>query len=154
MLATEFEKKLAFDLRGSWQVRALGHAKGVDFAVVMSVLAHSFADAVPVVMHLLIPNWDGKPIGPYLITAGKVDKTGAIVAYVVYPNSERIEKNAVLYLSQVHLRDAMRKLADELKLADRDRIEFFTAIKNWVVADRRLDPTFDPKDPDARRILN
>lgn len=152
MLATELERKLAFDLRGSWQVRALANSTGTTFAVVMSVLAHSFPDAMPVVMHLLIPNWDGKPIGPYLITAGKIAKNGTVVADVAFPKSDRIEKDAVLYESEVHLRDDMRRLADNLKLADRDRIEFFTAIKNWVVADRRLDPNLDPRDPDAKRL--
>lgn len=108
---------------------------------------------MPVVMHLLVKDWDGQPLGPYLITAGKVAKNGTVVADVAYPKSERIEKDAVLYLSEVHLRDDMRRLADELKLVDRDRIEFFTAIKNWLVADRRIDPTMDPRDPDAKRLV-
>jgi hypothetical protein len=30
----------------------------------------------------------------------------------------------------------------------------FKYAQAWVVADRRLDPTFDPQDPDARRVLN
>ena len=154
MLGTEFEKKLAFDLRASWQVRALGEATFTTYAVVMSVLAHSFPEALPVVLHLLIPDWDGTPPGPYLITCGKIDRTGAIVADVHDPRTGVITKDAVLYESEIALRDDMRRLADALKLADRDRIEFFTAIKNWVVADRRLDPTFDPKDPDAKRLVH
>lgn len=154
MLATDFEKKLAFDLRGSWQVRAMTEAQGTTFAVVMSVLGHSFPDALPVVMNLVIPNWDGQAPGPYLSTCGKIAKTGAVVADVIDPKTGRIQKDAVLYVNEITLRDDMRRLADRLKLADRDRIEFFTAIKNWVVADRRLDPNFDPKDPDAKRILN
>jgi hypothetical protein len=47
MLATELEKKLAFDLRASWQVRTLVEAKGTNFAVVMSVLAHNFRTRCP-----------------------------------------------------------------------------------------------------------
>lgn len=154
MLATEFEKRLAFDLRVSWQVRTLEKSKGTTFAVVMSVLGHSFPDALPVIMHLLIPDWDGKAPGPYLITCGKIAKTGAVVADVHDPRTGVITKDAVLYTSEIHLRDRMRQLADQLKLVDRDRAEFFTAIKNWVVADRRLDPTFDPRDPDAKRIVH
>lgn len=154
MLAIELEKKLAFDLRGSWQAQALVNSTGTTFAVVMSVLAHSFPEAMDTLLRVVIPGWDGKPLGPYLVTAGKVAKNGTVVADVAFPKSGRIEKDAVLYLSEVHLRDDMRRLADKLKLADRDRVEFFTAIKNWVVADRRLDPTFDPRDPDAKRIVN
>lgn len=154
MLATEFEKKLAFDLRGSWQVRAMTEAQGTTFAVVMSALGHSFPEALPVVMNLVIPNWDGHAPGPFLITCGKIAKTGAIVADVVDPRSGSVIKDYALYVNEITLRDRMRALADRLKLSDQDRAEFFTAIKNWVVADRRLDPTFDPKDPDAKRILN
>lgn len=154
MLATEFEKRLAFDLRGSWQVRALAEAQGTAFAVVLSVLGHSFPDALPVVMNLLIPEWDGAAPGPFLSTCGKIDKTGVIVADVVDPRTGLIQKDAALYVNEIALRDDMRRLADQLKLADRDRLEFFTAIKAWVVADRRLDPTFDPRDPDAKRITH
>jgi hypothetical protein len=50
------------------------------------------------------------------------------------------------------MRDAFRRLADRLKLNDADRIELFKCVQRWVVADRRLDPTFDPKDPDAKRL--
>jgi hypothetical protein len=153
MLATEFEKKLAFDLRASWQVKTLGEAQGTAFAVVLSVLGHSFPEALPVVMHLLIPDWDGKAPGPYLISCGKIAKTGFVVADVVDPKTGAVTRDAMLYASEIALRDDMRRLADKLKLVDRDRMEFFTAIKNWVVADRRLDPTFDPKDPDAKRLI-
>lgn len=152
MLSSDFQRKLAFDLRASWQVRSLAEAKGTAFAVVMSVLGHAFPEALPVVMQLLIPDWDGKAPGPYLITCGKIAKTGAIVADVHDPRTGVITKDAVLYASEIALRDDMRRLADKLKLADRDRAEFFTAIRNWVVADRRLDPTFDPRDPDAKRL--
>lgn len=153
MLATELEKKLAFDLRASWQARTLGESTGVTFAVVMSVLAHSFPDAMDTLLRALMPNWDGKPLGPYLSTCGKIAKNNTVVADVIYPDG-RIEKDAVLYLSEIHLRDDMRRLADKLKLVDRDRAEFFTAIRNWVVADRRLDPNFDPRDPDAKRLVH
>jgi hypothetical protein len=62
------------------------------------------------------------------------------------------EKWEVLYRNEVALRNDFRQLADRLKLNDADRIELFAAVKNWVVADRRLDPTMDPKDPDAKRL--
>jgi hypothetical protein len=152
MLGIEFEKRIAFDLRASWQARVLANSKGTTFAVVMSVLAHSFPAAMNAMLRVLIPDWDGTPVGPYLCTCGKVAKNGFIVADVIYPNSGAVVKDAVMYASETELRDDMRRLADSLKLADRDRIEFFTAIRNWVVADRRLDPNFDPRDPDAKRL--
>jgi len=152
MQAIELERKIAFDLRASWQARVLGNATGTTFAVVLSVLGHNFADALPVLLKVLIPGWQGEPLGPYLSTAGKIAKDGTVVADVVYPATGAITRDVVLYLSEIHLRDDMRRLADRLKLADRDRAEFFTAVRNWVVADRRLDPNFDPRDPDAKRL--
>jgi hypothetical protein len=50
------------------------------------------------------------------------------------------------------MRDAFRRLADHVKLNDPERIELFKYAQRWVVADRRLDPTLDPQDPDARRL--
>lgn len=152
MLAIDLEKKLAFDLRASWQAKVLEHSTGTTFAVVMSVLGHNFPEALPVLLKALMPNWDGTPLGPYLSTCGKIDKNNTVVANVVYPKTGLIEKDAVLYLSETHLRDDMRRLADRLKLDDEDRAAFFTAIRNWVVADRRLDPSMDPRDPDAKRL--
>ena len=56
-------------------------------------------------------------------------------------------------MSELALRNDFRRLADKIKLSDADRVELFAAVKNWVVADRRLDPTMDPKDPDAKRLV-
>ena len=63
-----------------------------------------------------------------------------------------VEKEEVLYRSEMSLRNDFRRLADQLKLCDEDRVELFAAVQRWVVADRRLDPLMDPKDPDARRL--
>jgi hypothetical protein len=30
----------------------------------------------------------------------------------------------------------------------------FKCVSRWLRADRRLDPTFDPQDPDAKRLVN
>jgi hypothetical protein len=52
------------------------------------------------------------------------------------------------------MQNDFRRLADRLKLSDADRIEMFKCVQRWVVADRRLDPSFDPRDPDAKRLVN
>lgn len=44
------------------------------------------------------------------------------------------------------------QLADRLKLTDGERIDLFIAVRHWVKADHRLDPAFDRRDPDARRL--
>lgn len=152
MLATEIERNVAFDLRGSWQVRAIGEAKGQTWMVLLSVLAHTYDHALLFMMPLVYPDFDGSIPAPHLTTAAKIDKTGAIVADVV--NRYGVIKETMIYPTELHLRDDFRRLADRLKLGDSDRTELLKCVQRWVVADRRLDPAFDRKDPDAKRILN
>lgn len=150
------ERRLAFDLRATWQARVLLAAQakcdGVIGAVALSVLAHNYDEALPVLLKVLFPGFESIA-PPFLCTAGKVDKSGAVVADLVgKPGS--IIRNYALYRDEIALRDDFRRLADELKLSDADRVELFGAVKRWVVADRRLDPNMDPRDPDAKRILH
>lgn len=151
MLAPDLEKALSFDLRASWQARALVGTKGPARMVVMSVLAHTYDEAVFTLCAAVFPDFDGSLKPPFLTSAGKIDKSGAIVADMVDERG-RIHKDMVLFQTEIGLRDAFRKLADRLKLSDSDRIELLKCAQRWVVADRRLDPNFDPKDPDARRL--
>jgi hypothetical protein len=150
------EKRLAFDLRATWQARVLLAAQarndGVIGAVALSVLAHNYDDALPTLLKVLFPGFESIT-PPFLCSAGKVDKSGAVVADLV-ERAGVITRNYRLYRDEIALRDDFRRLADELKLKDADRIELFAAVQRWVVADRRLDPSMDPKDPDAKRLLN
>lgn len=146
------ESSLAFDLRASWQARVLAEAGGHMGAFVLSVLSHNFDEAMPALLSVVFPGFTSIT-APFYCTAGKIDKAGYVVADVVTKHGE-IVKDAKVFESELHMRDEARRLADRLKLNDQDRIEFFKCVQRWVVADRRLDPTFDPKDPDAKRILN
>jgi hypothetical protein len=146
------ESGLSFDLRASWQARALSETGGHLSAVVLSVLSHNFDGAMPALLSLVFPGFKSIT-APFYCTAGKVDKSGRVVADVVTKTGQ-IVKDAKVFDSEMQLRDAFRRLADRLKLNDDDRIEMFKCVQRWVVADRRLDPTFDPKDPDAKRIVH
>lgn len=150
MLGTDLQNAIAFDLRGSWQGRALAEAKGLTGMVLLSVLSHSYDDALVVLLPIVFPGYV-EPALPVLASCGKVDKTGAVVADVI-DKARRLVKDAVMYPSDVALQNDFRRLADRLKLSDDERIELFKCVQRWVVADRRLDPTFDPKDPDAKRL--
>lgn len=153
MLDTDrFVDTIAFDLRGSWQYRALVEAKGQTGMVLLSVLTHTYAEAMPVLLPVAFPGFI-EPSLPCLASAGKVDKTGAIVADVIRKD-HYVAKDTVIYPSETALRDDFRRLADRLQLNDADRTEMFKCVQRWVVADRRLDPNFDPKDPDAKRLVN
>lgn len=152
VLGTDLQNALAFDLRASWQARALAEAKGQTGMVLLSVLSHSYDDALVVLLPLVFPGFV-EPSLPVLASCAKVDKTGAVVADVI-DKKHVVKKGAVIYRTEAALQDDFRRLADRLKLNDDDRIELFKCVQRWVVADCRLDPTFDPQDPDAKRILN
>ena len=144
--------KHATELRDTWQGRCLATARGKTGAVMLSVLAHNYDGAMLALLKVVFPGFKSIT-APFLCTAGKVAKSGAVVADMVGKYGG-ITKDAVLYRSEVELRDDFRKLADGLKLSDAERVEMFAAVKRWVVADRRLDPTMDPKDPDAKRLVH
>lgn len=144
------ESNLAFDLRASWQARALAETGGHMAAVLLSVLAHNFDDAMPILLRIAYPGFTSIA-APFYCTAGKLAKSGQIVADVVTTDGQ-IVKDAKVFDSEIQMRDAFRRLADRMKLSDSDRVEMFKCVQRWVVADRRLDPNFDPKDPDAKRL--
>jgi hypothetical protein len=136
--------------RDSWQVRALLAARGLEQAVVLSMLAHSYDDDMLRILNIAYPGFVSIS-APFLGTAGKVDKRGRICADIIFDDQPPM-KLQPLYASEIHFRDAMRRIADQLKLSDADRIEMFDVAQRWIVCDFRLDPTMNPQDPDAKRL--
>jgi hypothetical protein len=154
VLATELQKMFNFDLRESWQVKMLLATENLERAVVLSILAHNYDEQMPYVLTVAF-NWYMGPSTemplPCLTSAARIAKTGAVVADVMGRDGVK-HREKPLFKSEIHLRDAFRKIADQLKLPDDDRVEMFRCVQRWVVADRRLDPNFDPRDPDAKRL--
>jgi hypothetical protein len=148
VVALSRKAQLAIDLADTWQGRCVMAARGRTAMVLMSVLCHSYENGARYLYDLLMP---GKVMAPYLESCGRIAKNGTVVARVRGRNARLTEE--VIFMNEIALRDEFRRLADQLKLCDADRIELFGAVKNWVVADRRLDPTMDPKDPDAKRFV-
>lgn len=142
----------AQDLRDIWPGRALAAATGKTAAVLLSVLAHNYDDVLPVLLRVVFPGFKSI-IAPFLCSAGKIAKNGSIVADMVTKNGV-IKKQTPLYRSELELRDDFRRLADSLKFSDDERTEMFKAVQRWVVADMRLDPTMNPQDPDAKRLIH
>lgn len=137
------------EIRETWQGRVLTGTTGDMNAVVMSMLAHSFDEAMPVLLTAVYGR-----IGielPGLCSAGRINKAGRIVADLALRDG-RIVKDHRIFMSERAMRDVLRRLADKLKLDDGDRLQFFICARKWVVADRRLDPNMDPRDPDAKRL--
>ena len=153
MLAPEVERVLEFELRASWQAKVLVGTRGPARAVIMSMLAHAYEHALVTLCAAVFPDFDGSMPVPYLESCAKIAKTGAVCADVRGKDG-KLHADTVLFQSDIEMRDACRKLADRLKLPDDDRVEFFKVAQRWLVADRRLDPTFDPRDPDAKRLVH
>jgi len=143
----------ADELRETWQARAIIASKYDPLGmVVLSVLDHSFDEAMPMLMHLLFPGFVSVTT-PFICSHGKINKRGHIVADVLWYSDGRLPvKNVVIFRSTRGLEKSFRELADRLKLSDKDRRELFAAARRWVAADERLDPTMDPRDPDAKRL--
>jgi hypothetical protein len=152
VLAFKPDVQITFDIKDTWQARCLIAARSWQKAIVLSILAHNFDDAMPALLHTVYPGFRSiEP--PFLTTAARVSKAGAVVANVQMPGGH-IVKDMILYRSEAGLRNDFRRLADSLKLNDADRVELFAAVQRWVVADRRLDPEMDPRDPDAKHLVN
>ena len=144
-------RRHADDLRQTWQARMLAYTQRKEIgAVVLSILANSFDDAMPVLLRVVFPGFESIR-APFICSAAKVSKSGRVVADIV-DRQERHLKDQVIFRSLNGMKEKLRRLADKMKLTDRERLEFFTVARLWVVADRRLDPNMDPRDPDAKRL--
>jgi hypothetical protein len=148
LIETEM-RRFETGLRESWRGRVLDGAKGATQDVVLSIMAHNYAGAILTLCQVVWPGFIGLESG--FVSAGKIDKSGRVVADYGNKNGT-ITKDMVVYRSDIAYRDAMRRLADRVKLDDQERLEFFTCVKRWLVADRRLDPSMDYADPDAKRL--
>jgi hypothetical protein len=138
------------ELRDSWQGKLLAKARTKDYMVALSVIATNYDEMMIPLLRAVHPGWI-EPSLPCLCSSGRVAKSGAIFAQCMFHQGR---KYVVLYKDERELRDCFRRLADQAKLADDERIEMFQAIRNWIKADYRLDPTMDPHDPDARRLVH
>lgn len=149
----------AQDLRHTWQARVLAAALRPGEYVaprdklgmcLLSVLAHNYDDAMPIVLRVVFPDFQSIA-PPYLCSAARIAKTGHVVADVIASAGRRF-KHQRLFRDTKELERETRVFADRLQLDDDERVEFFAAVRRWVVADYRIDPAMDPSDPDARRL--
>ena len=127
----------AQDLRRTWQARALAETKDKTRAVIRAILTHSYGEAMPILMRVVFPNLRGEWL-PMFVGTAKIIKHGIVICAV--RNHERMMvPNVPVYESTEKMLWAMRKVADQLKFTDAERIEFIEATKRWIVADERID---------------
>ncbi len=134
-------------LRDSWQGRTLGAARGKLAAVLLSVLAHNYDDAMPALLRAVFPGYTGVA-APFLCSAGRISARGRVYAKMVN-RAETEAVDTVLYRDETELQNAFRTLADTLKLSDTDRIDMFQAVARWIVCDYRINPNTGEKETAA-----
>jgi len=142
----------AEELRQSWQGRALRFA--VDNPQLRTALTSLFADNYDDTLPFLLHAVNGAPYirAPFYCSNPKIDKRGAVIADMIHPDGNKY-RGVIVFASENQMQGIFRKLADRLKLDDAERIDLFIAIRHWVKADQRLDPTMDRSDPDAKRMV-
>lgn len=146
-------KMHAHELRDSWQGRALALAelKSIQLkCALVSLFADNYDDALPFLLAAVLGDWHIHT--PFYCSNPKINKRGCIVADLAMPNNTKL-KDAVIFTSEQQMEYVFRKLADKLKLNDADRIDMFVCVQHWIKADQRLDPNFDRRDPDAKRLV-
>lgn len=127
--------KHAQELRDTWQCRCLAESTGKLRAVVLSVLMHSYTQAVPILLRVAFPGFRDI-MRPFIASAATIILNGKVGCEIV-PKSG-IRSWMVIYDSEGELIKDFRDLADRLKLRDAERIELTAAVKRWVVADLRV----------------
>ncbi len=144
----------AGELEQSWQVRALRMTQLDPLGMaVLSVIADSYDEVMSLIMYVAFPGFVGLTT-PAIVTSAKINKSGRIVADVVWNHDAPVTKDDQIFRDEREMEGKFRRLADRLRLTDAERIEMFNAVRRWVVADQRLDPNFDRADPDAKRLTH
>lgn len=142
----------AHELRESWQGRALFFARENPQlkTCLLSLLADNYDDTMPFLLHAVYGS--AALHAPFYCSNPAINKRGCIVADLIMPDGLKY-KEAVVFLGEMQMETAFRRLADRLKLVDAERVDLFVCVRHWVKSDRRLDPAFDRRDPDAKRLV-
>lgn len=143
----------AEELRLSWQGRALAVAE-IEAPklcrVLMSLFADNYDETMPFLLHAVFGT--SAIEAPFFCSSPKIDKAGRVVADVVHKGGGR-QKGYVVFDNEDQMQGVFRRMADKMRLSDAERIDLFIAVRHWVKADMRLDPTMDRRDPDAKRLV-
>lgn len=130
-------KKHAQDIRDTWQARCLAHASGQMGPVMMCVLAHSYFEALDILMRVVFP---GVKIAPPCFTGtAHITDTGRVVCNMIDADGAMII-GVTVFEREDQLTGEFRRMADRLKLNDGERKALFEAVQDWVVADHRIKP--------------
>lgn len=130
-----FFHKEAVAIRAMWQSRALYAAKGITAKVLGCALMNEYAMAMPILLRVTFPNFKDVQL-PALTGYATVWPSGRISCAMIDTNRNR--KVVEVYASEEEMRGGFRRLADELKLSDAERVEMFAVLKKWITRDLRV----------------
>jgi hypothetical protein len=133
-------RKMAEEIRGSWQGRLLATATGKMGAVCLVMLAHTYYEAMDVLLRVVLPGVSITP--PCLTGTARIAHTGKVMCSAIDENGI-FNLGIPVFDSEDELTGEFRKIADKLKLTDDERVELFKAVQNWVTADYRIKPSVE-----------
>lgn len=128
-------KKHADEIRQMWQSRALHASTGKMRKVLITALAKEYPGAMVTLMKVTFPGFVDFDL-PIFLSYAHICRFGTIVCEMMEKHGVR--RTVCVYRSENAFIYDMRKLADKLKLDDKDRVEMFTVLQKWVASDRRV----------------
>lgn len=133
--------KHADELRECWQGRVLRESSGLLRALTCTMLAHSYYEAMDVLLRVLFGK-DFKITPPCFTGTARLTIAGTVVCDML-TSSGLLLQGVRVFDSEHHLVGVYRYLADDLKLNDDDRRALFVAVQRWVSRDDRIKPSVD-----------
>lgn len=131
-----FLSKKAGELREMWQSRMLVACDGLERAILVRMFIKAYKDAIKILLAATFPGF--RDLGlPQIIGHAKIAPSGRVIAEVLEKN--RSIRTHILFETQEQMRARFAHIADRIKLNDFDRIELFTMLQGFVVADLRVD---------------
>ena len=128
-------KKHADEIRAMWQSRALTASSGKLRRVLITALAKEYPGALVTLMKVTFPGFVDFS-RPMFLSYAHVALDGSVMCEMIDRDDNR--RPIRVYASEDRFIYDMRKLADGLKLDDKDRIEMFGVLQRWVASDRRV----------------
>jgi hypothetical protein len=127
--------KHADEIREMWQSKALRASKGKLRKVIIVALAKEYPAALVTLMKVTFPGFVDFD-RPFFSSYAHIDLGGNIVCDMIDRDGSKVQAQIGTEDSFIY---AVRKLADELKLPDKDRSEMFVVLQKWVASDKRVD---------------
>jgi hypothetical protein len=141
-MSNPFANKSEEQIRSSWQGRALALSakeNGRMFRVLVRSLLNEYTGVTyntwEYVLKLSIPGFVDLD-RPLLLGYARAELSGRITTQYINRNGDPFR--VAIYRDKAEFVSEMRRLADRLKLGDRDRTAMFDTLKKWITEDKSI----------------